>query len=81
MNDIIHVAIIEDDRDIRNTLAYIINGTPGFVCTCKYPTCEAAIEDIPQQYLHVILMDINLPGKSGIEGVSILKSQFPHPLA
>ncbi|MEM7105502.1 MAG: response regulator transcription factor [Bacteroidota bacterium] len=72
----IHVAIVEDDNDIRETLALIINGTPGFTCKLVYSDCESAIADLPNQYARVVLMDIQLPGKSGIEGVRILKPKL-----
>ena len=71
----IHVAIVEDDSEIRQTLALIIEGTPGFVCRHTYNDCETAIKDLPEQYNNVVLMDINLPGKSGIDGVRILKEK------
>lgn len=74
----IHVAIVEDDHDIRRTLALIIDGTPGFSCQFDYVDCETALPEILKYKPDVVLMDINLPGMSGIEGVKKLKAQMPN---
>ena len=73
----IHVAIVEDDRDIRQTLALIIDGSPGFSCQYQYEDCESAVLEIPNIRPDVVLMDINLPGMSGIEGTQKLKGELP----
>ncbi len=72
----IRVAIVEDDDEIRQTLALIIDGTPDFSCKCTFSNCEDAIVSLPDDVPDVVLMDINLPGMNGIEGVSILKEQL-----
>lgn len=72
----IHVAIVEDDHDIRQSLALIIDGTPGFVCQHAYQDCESALSGILDHRPDVVLMDINLPGMSGIEGVKQLKAKL-----
>lgn len=74
----IHVAIVEDDHDIRNTLALIIDGTPGFSCELHFVDCESAIPAILDYKPDVVLMDINLPGMTGIQGVSKLKQKMPN---
>lgn len=76
--EIIHVAIVEDDDEIRQTLALIINGTPGFYCKHTFIDCESAIKELPNLYVNVVLMDIELPGISGIEGIKQLKPQVPN---
>ena len=73
----IHVAIVEDDRDIRTTLALIIDGSPGFSCQYQYEDCETAVKEIPKVRPDVVLMDINLPGMTGIEGTKKLKAKMP----
>lgn len=73
----IHVAIVEDDHDIRQTLALIIDGTPGYICEHAYEDCETAIGGIQQHKPDVVLMDINLPGMTGIDGVKKLKVKMP----
>jgi DNA-binding NarL/FixJ family response regulator len=74
---IIHVALVEDDDEIRQTLALIINGTPGFKCSHTFSNAEAAVEKLPREYVNVVLMDIELPGASGIEAVKQLKPEMP----
>ena len=73
----IHVGIVEDDQEIRQTLALIINGTPGFHCQHTYGDCESALEALPNSYVNVVLMDIELPGMTGIECIRQLKPQLP----
>ena len=72
---VIKVAIIEDLRDIRDGLAVLINGTEGFRCTGAFRSMEEALDCIERDLPHVALVDIGLPGMSGIEGISILKNR------
>ncbi|HJZ75346.1 MAG TPA: response regulator transcription factor [Vicinamibacterales bacterium] len=74
------VAIVEDERDIRECLSVLVNGTPGYACTGSYRTMEEALEKIPHHLPDVVLSDIGLPGMSGIEGVRILKQRHPQLL-
>lgn len=71
------VSIVEDQRDTRESLAALVNGTPGLKCLSTYPTGEAALNGIPKEKPDIALVDINLPGMSGIECVSKLKTQMP----
>ncbi len=73
----VKVAIIEDQRDIREGLAWIVKATDGFVCTGSYRSMEEAIEKIGFELPDVVLTDIGLPGMSGVEGIRILKDRFP----
>ncbi len=77
ISEIIHVAIVEDDHEIRQTLALIIDGTPGFRCKYSYEDCESALASLPGNYINVVLMDVELPGLNGIVGVKKLKPQMP----
>lgn len=77
MENTINVAIVEDDPEIRQTLSLIINGTPGYSCLYTYENCELAIDDLPKRYIQVVLMDIELPGMSGIQGIRNLKPNMP----
>jgi DNA-binding NarL/FixJ family response regulator len=74
---IIRVAIIEDQRDIRECLTFLVNGTEGYSCTGSYRTMEEALEKIGHQLPDVVLSDIGLPGMDGIEGIKILKERHP----
>ena len=73
----ITVSIVEDDPDIRESLALLINGTPGFACIAAYNSCEKAIKGIVKESPDIVLMDIGLPGMSGIQGIRILKDKLP----
>lgn len=75
-NNIIHVAIVEDDDEIRQTLALIIGGTPGFYCKHTFVDAESAVVELPNLYVNVVLMDIELPGITGIDAIRKLKPQL-----
>lgn len=75
--NIIKTAVIEDIRDIREGLATLINFTDGFRCTGSYRSMEEAISRIKNNIPDVLLSDIGLPGMNGIDGIKILKEQFP----
>ena len=73
----IRVAIVEDDNRIRESLAVLINGTENIQCVSTHRTAEDALDQIPTAQPDVVLMDINLPGMSGIECVRQLKTSMP----
>jgi DNA-binding NarL/FixJ family response regulator len=73
----IQIAIVEDDRGLRESLAALINRAPRLRCIAEYSTAEAALVGIPQEQPNAALVDINLPGMSGIELVSQLKVKMP----
>jgi DNA-binding NarL/FixJ family response regulator len=76
----IKVAIVEDRREIREGLTMLISGTDGFLCTGSYRSVEEALDKINHQLPDLVLMDIGLPGMSGIEGLRILKERYPDML-
>lgn len=71
------VSIVEDDAGVRESLSILINGAPGLECASCHSTAEDALEKIPTVKPDVVLMDINLPGASGIECVRKLKEKLP----
>jgi DNA-binding NarL/FixJ family response regulator len=73
----IKVAIIEDQREIRDGLRALIEGTGGYTCRAAYRSVEEALEQIAEQPPDVILVDIGLPGMSGIEGIPLLRGRCP----
>ncbi len=73
----ISVSIVEDDGQTRQILVGWIRRAEGFRYVSDYGTGEKALENLPQQNPCVALMDINLPGISGIETVRQLKSMLP----
>ena len=77
---IIKAAIVEDQREIREGLTALINGTEGYRCTGSFRSMEEALEKIKGDVPEVMLCDIGLPGMSGIEGIAILKERYPNLL-
>lgn len=73
----IKVAIIEDNNTIREGLAALINGTPGYSCVGSYVDCETFLAKLESLAVDIVLMDIGLPGMSGIDGISKAKKIKP----
>jgi DNA-binding NarL/FixJ family response regulator len=73
----IRVAIFEDNRDLRDGLFQLINGSHEFHCVGAYANCNAILKKIEEARPDVVLMDIEMPGISGIEAVKILKEKYP----
>src|ERR1035437_7689681 len=69
----INVAIVEDIADIREGLVYLINASEGFKCIANFSNAEDALNRLPQLNTDVVLMDVNLPGISGIDCLTELK--------
>ena len=76
----IKVAIIEDQRDIREGLATMLKFTEGYRCTGSYRSMEEALERIKADVPEVAFVDIGLPGMNGIEGIRLLKQRHPEML-
>jgi DNA-binding NarL/FixJ family response regulator len=74
---IVRIALVEDHAPTREIFAEWIAGTPGFELIAQYPDGEAALAGLPQDQPDVTLMDINLPGHSGVECVQRLKPLLP----
>ena len=73
----IAVDIVEDDASAREILADWMRHASGFKCVGAHASVEQALEHLPAEKPSVVLMDINLPGLSGIEGVRRLKPMLP----
>ena len=74
----ISVCIVDDNKQLRDTLEEIIIMSDGYECIGTIATAEEAIEKLPQIKPDVVLMDINLGGtESGIDCVKALKPQMP----
>jgi DNA-binding NarL/FixJ family response regulator len=74
----IKVVIFEDNTALRDSLFILIDGSPGFNCTGSFANCRKVVKDIESSEPDVVLMDIDMPGISGIEAVQLIKKQFPH---
>lgn len=73
----IDIAIVEDNAQYRATLARIIERESGFRCVGQFGSAEEALAELPKIRPDVVLMDINLPGMSGVECVRVLKQKLP----
>ena len=77
MNVPIRISIVEDRREYRNTLSALLTGAPGFRLVSADTTAEDARRNIPEAKPEVVLVDLKLPGMSGVELIRELKASFP----
>jgi DNA-binding NarL/FixJ family response regulator len=75
--DPINVAIVEDQKTIREGLALLIDGAIGFRCAGSYSSMEEALSQIAHDSPDIILIDLGLPGMSGVEGIQKLGERCP----
>ena len=71
------IGVVEDDAAISNSLREIIDNAPGYRCVCVCADAKSALHEIPRHQPDVVLMDINLPGESGIACTARLKHELP----
>jgi len=71
------VAIVEDNATLRNYLTELFGNTPGYSCVCACASAEEALEKVPKYKPDVVLMDIHLPGESGIVCTMRLREKMP----
>lgn len=74
------IVIIEDNRDIREGFAALIQASEKYLLVQDYDNCEAALRNLANDQPDVVLMDIDLPGMSGIEGTARILKQAPSTL-
>lgn len=73
----ITVAIVDDDEEVRGNLRWMINHADGFSCIAAFESGQEALDNLPDPLPDVVLMDIGLPGMSGIDCVRELKKRHP----
>jgi len=76
----IKVAIIEDRREIREGLSTLIQFTDGFSSVGQFYSMEEALMKMGDRLPDIVLIDIGLPGMSGLEGIEILRQRYPQLL-
>ena len=73
----ISVSIVDDEKELRESIKTFIDGTAGFRCVSNYSNAAAALAGLPNDKPDVVLMDINMVGMDGIECVERLKTTTP----
>jgi DNA-binding NarL/FixJ family response regulator len=76
-NRVISVVIVEDDEQIREGISTLINSTDGFILNAAFGDCQALLKNLDDILPSVFLMDISMPGMSGIECTAKIKSACP----
>ncbi len=71
------IAIVEDNETMRQTLVKLIEGAPGCKCVCVCASAEEALEQLPAAKPDVALMDIHMPGQTGIACTAQLTATLP----
>jgi DNA-binding NarL/FixJ family response regulator len=77
LNMEIRVAIFEDNKTLRDSLEQLVNSQSDLICTGVFADANKIIRNMQASHPDVVLMDINMPGTSGIEAVHIIKEKFP----
>lgn len=72
-----NVALFEDNIKLRESLMQLINAEEDLVCTGAFADANNLILKMDKSKPHVVMMDINMPGLSGIEAVRIIKEKYP----
>ena len=74
----IRVAIFEDNKALRNSLQQLIDSAGDLLCTGSFADAGQVVRSIQLSKPDVVMMDINMPGLSGIEAVQVIREKFPH---
>lgn len=73
----ISVAMVDDDEAVRSMIATLVENAEGLHFAGAYSSCDDVLENMIEVIPDVVLMDINMPGRSGIECVEALKLEIP----
>lgn len=73
----LRVCVVEDNPTLRESLSVLLNGTPGYACVGSFGNARTALTRIPMLKPHVVLLDLHLPDRSGVECSSRLKALLP----
>ena len=73
----INIGILDDDKEYRTLLSEALNGSDGYKCVGAYKSCDEAVKRIETDLPDVLLLDIEMPVKSGIESLKAVKFHYP----
>jgi DNA-binding NarL/FixJ family response regulator len=73
-----NICIFEDNKHLRESLKLLLDTAEGFQCVGAFANCDHLIERLAQLDCDICLMDIQMPGISGIEATKMIKEFFPH---
>src|SRR5215204_7234660 len=76
VGEVVRVATVEDESGIREGLRFFLEHTPGFTCTGSFESVEQALPTLTPAHVDIVLMDLALPGMSGIEAIRLLKDRY-----
>jgi DNA-binding NarL/FixJ family response regulator len=71
------IVIIEDNPVVRESLKLLISGFGGYIVSGSYESCEEAFKQMDKDVPGVVLMDLELPGMNGIDGIKYIKKNWP----
>jgi two-component system, NarL family, response regulator LiaR len=77
---LVKVSIIEDDKSYREGLEMVIGNSDYFKVLHSYPSAEIALPHIIHNPPEIVIVDIKLPGKSGVDAIAVIKQQLPDVL-
>ena len=72
------ILIFEDNSRLRQSLKILLNGVDGYTVNGDYENCVRAADAVREHHPDVVIMDIDMPGVDGIEGLRIVKELSPH---
>lgn len=73
----IRIVLYEDNTKLRENLTLLIDGTPGFTVCGAFKNCDNILQQVGELLPDVVLMDIDMPGVNGIDGLRLVRTQHP----
>jgi DNA-binding NarL/FixJ family response regulator len=74
----LRIAIFDDNKNIRESISMLLNTEPDFELVGSFAHVLDCVKDIRESKPDVVLMDIEMPGMTGIEAVKEIRKEFPH---
>jgi DNA-binding NarL/FixJ family response regulator len=74
----LRIAIFDDNKNIRESITLLLKTVPGFQVVGSFSHVLDCVEDVAECKPDIVLMDIEMPGMTGIEAVKSIKKEYPH---